>query len=401
MEQHFEKLNKVYLAKLKEVEKYKFKRYIYSELLKLVKEKRMIALLKGVRGCGKTTILLQLANELLERKKKVFYFSADHFIFSSIKLFDFIEFLFENKGYEYIFIDEIHRYNNWATELKNAFDSFNLFVLASGSNSAEIAKGKQDLSRRAIEIPMAVLSLREYLSIKHKKELPKVSLQDIVNNFHTLPKKLIYEDLGYYLNYGALPLFHEYSAETLEKMYVNILRRILDEDMLSFNFTSEVLMHARNVLAYIALNPPGEISISSIAEKVGLSKGAVSSLLNALEDCGVIYQLKHAKKGKKLLMLQRKILVAPPFRSILCRELATQPNIGSLREDFFVTSVQHLKPKYFMHKDDPDFKVGKYFFEIGGKSKKIAKHLKKKILLVKDVSFSLEEIPLFLFGYLF
>ena len=125
---------------------------------------RLIGLV-GPRGVGKTTLLLQLIKQNYPDHKKVLYFSADHIYFKSISIYSFIESLFLRHGITSIFIDEIHKYDNWAQELKNIYDGFpEIKIVFSGSSSLDLKKGSYDLSRRAIMYYLPGLSFREYLN---------------------------------------------------------------------------------------------------------------------------------------------------------------------------------------------------------------------------------------------
>src|SRR3989338_9794664 len=99
------------------------KRYVYSELRNLLsqfqalKNKKPCILIPGIRGIGKTTIMLQLFSDL----KDAFYFTADSLLVKSSTLYSLVE-QAHRTGYKTVFIDEIHRYPNWAAELKNIYD---------------------------------------------------------------------------------------------------------------------------------------------------------------------------------------------------------------------------------------------------------------------------------------
>src|SRR5579872_5174961 len=80
--------------------------------------------LVGPRGVGKTTLLLQYIKNELYKEGKSFYFSADLVYFQQTTLLEFVSNLHQIEGYQVIFIDEIHKYQNWNQELKNLYDSF-------------------------------------------------------------------------------------------------------------------------------------------------------------------------------------------------------------------------------------------------------------------------------------
>ncbi len=122
-----------------------FRRYLYDSV---AWDSRMIGII-GARGVGKTTMILQHIKENLDSKKAL-YVSADDMYFGEHILFDLADDFYKNAG-EYLFIDEIHKCNDWSRELKNIYDSFpSLKVVFTGSSVLDILKGSAVLSRRAI-----------------------------------------------------------------------------------------------------------------------------------------------------------------------------------------------------------------------------------------------------------
>ena len=141
-----------------------FHRYMYDQISW---ESRMFGLV-GPRGVGKSTMILQYIKEHREGRRML-YVAADHLYFSSHTLVETVD-EFVKEGGEQIFIDEIHKYENWSRELKQIHDSHpDLKVGFTGSSVLDIYKGYSDLSRRAPIFTMQGLSFREYLALFHKK----------------------------------------------------------------------------------------------------------------------------------------------------------------------------------------------------------------------------------------
>ena len=177
-----------------------FKRYLYE---KLPWESRMLGI-TGPRGVGKTTMILQFIKENLDTKRAL-YVSADDIYFSENKLIELASDFYKNAG-EYLFIDEIHKYENWSLELKNIYDALpGLKVIFTGSSVLDILKGSSDLSRRAIIYSLQGLSFREYLNLFHNFNFRAKSLDEIIQNNttlegidHPLPFFKDYLKRGYY-----------------------------------------------------------------------------------------------------------------------------------------------------------------------------------------------------------
>ncbi|MCE5317431.1 MAG: AAA family ATPase [Parachlamydia sp.] len=137
-------------------------RYLYSTFNI---HNRMTGLV-GPRGAGKTTLLLQYIKNELYSAGKAFYFSADLVYFKQVSLLEFISDLHQKEGYQFFFIDEVHKYHNWNQELKNLYDAFpNLKFVFSGSSMLDLVGASHDLSRRAKMYHLHGMSFREYLVV--------------------------------------------------------------------------------------------------------------------------------------------------------------------------------------------------------------------------------------------
>ena len=77
--------------------------------------------IKGARGVGKTTLLLQRIKQFHPLDGSVLYASVDNIWFSEHRLYDMAT-EFAKRGGKYLFLDEVHKYPNWSQELKNIYD---------------------------------------------------------------------------------------------------------------------------------------------------------------------------------------------------------------------------------------------------------------------------------------
>ena len=147
-----DKLFKQFLKLLKETNT-GFFRYIYTEINW---KSRMIGL-TGPRGVGKTTLVLQHIKKNL-KSAETLYVTAEDFYFADNRLIDLAD-AFVKRGGKYLFEDEIHKYKDWARELKLIYDYHpELNVVFTGSSVLDIKKGASDLSRRAVMYNMQGLS---------------------------------------------------------------------------------------------------------------------------------------------------------------------------------------------------------------------------------------------------
>ena len=205
-----EKLFEKYIQKIQNVSTH-FTRSLIHE----INWKSRLIGIKGARGIGKTTLLLQYiklhhSNEL----EKTLYISLDSIWFSNNSLVDLVE-SFVKKGGKYLFLDEVHKYPNWSQEIKNMYDDYtDLQIVFTGSSLLEILNARADLSRRAIVYTMQGLSFREYIAIEKGVHLPIVNLEEILTNHVKLSQNILKEIKPFahfdaYLKMGYYPFYRE------------------------------------------------------------------------------------------------------------------------------------------------------------------------------------------------
>jgi hypothetical protein len=368
-----------------------FKRYLYE---KVSWDSRMVGII-GPRGVGKTTMILQYIKENLDTKKAL-YVSADDLYFSENRLVELADNLYKNAG-EYLFIDEIHKYNDWSRELKNIYDSYpTLKVVFTGSSVLDILKGSADLSRRALIYKLQGLSFREYLEYYHNYEIEVYSLEQIINNEvklanieHPLP---LFND---YLKNGYYPFGHE---NELNLRLGQIIVQTLETDIPQYaNLNVGTSRKLKQLLSIIAESVPFKPNFSKISEIINVSRNSLDDYFSYMEKAGLIGQLRNETSGIRGLGKVDKVYL--DNTNIIFNLAGEKLNLGNLRETFFFNQMR-LKNEVISSKK-ADFVIGDYIFEIGGKNKQ-QKQIEKdgKSFVVKDdIEFGyLNVIPLWAFG---
>ncbi len=363
--------------------------------------------IKGARGIGKTTLLLQYIKiHLKEDLDKTLYTSLDQVWFNSNSLIDLVR-QFSQKGGKYLFLDEVHKYPNWAQELKNAYDQYpELKIVFTGSSLLEILNARTDLSRRAVVYSMQGLSFREYLKIEKGLEFPALKLEDILQN-HTAIARTILEELKPlqffedYLKTGYYPFYQE--EKDLYYMRLNeVINLMLEIEMpLLRGVDVAYVSKLKQLLSIIARAVPFSPNVSKLSEKIQLNRNTLLTYFHYLDEVNLTKNLFKENTGINLLQKPMKIyLENTNLMYLLARD---QVNIGSLRETFFANQVGY---QHALHSiSHTDFSVDDtYFFEIGGRNKT------KKQLLGKPNSFVVKDdleigrdqvIPIWLFGFLY
>lgn len=386
-----------------------FKRGLYSE----INWNNRLIEIKGSRGVGKTTMLLQKAKEAEENEKKVLYFSSDLPFFYKNNLFDTAD-KFQKYGGEILFIDEIHKYpqkqkqNDWAQEIKNIYDAMpGLQLVYSGSSILQLYQSAGDLSRRKTTYFLNGLSLREYLIFNHKGEFRKFSLPNIIENHVEIAKEIsaqikILPEFQAYLKNGYYPFYNE-SPESFSQRLGDIINVIIDTDIPYVSEMTQVTAHKiKQLLAAISSTVPYTPNLSNTASELYITdQRTLIGYLNYLEKAELITTLGSRAIGNKILNKPAKIyLNNTNLMYAIDKQLV---NIGTIRETFFLNQMRYLFPVNYPK--TADFYVdNKYTFEVGGKNKGKTQinDFENSFIAKDDIETGYANvIPLWMFGFLY
>lgn len=353
----------------------------------------------GARGVGKTTLVLQHI-KLHEDINKTLFVYADDVWFSAHSLFGLAE-SFYKEGGKALYIDEIHKYNNWSQEIKNISDSFpRMKVCYTGSSVLDLQKGSHDLSRRLLDYHMYGLSFREYLSLSKGIEVPKHTLEQILAGEINFP----------FDRYRPIELFKEYLKEGYYPFFkrsgyylrlTHVINTVIEQDIPKFAELSVSMAEKLKTLLYIiAQSVPFKPNYTKIAQSLDTNRNVVSDLVVWLEKAGLINILRDDTGGIKLLGKVNKIYLNNPNLAYALSDEV--PNIGNIRETIFFAwlRVGHK----ITASPVSDFRVGDYTFEVGGKKKGKAqiKDVQNAYIVKDDIEHGFKEsIPLWAFGLLY
>lgn len=393
-------LRRKYLRLLKSV-KTDFKRYLYND----IDWNSNLIIIKGQRGVGKTTLILQYIKSNIRDLNKSLYISLDDIYFAHNTFSDLVEEFVINGGV-YLFIDEIHRYTSWSTELKNIYDFYpELKIVATGSSALEIKKGEADLSRRASVYHLHEMSFREYLALMYGSNFPIITLDEILINHESIAidiNKEIKTVLLYkkYLQQGAYPFVKGKDIQFYDKLN-SVINVIIDNDIPAIeNITYETSVKLKKLLYIITSSVPFKPNISKLSKKVETSRDMLLKYIYLLSGAGIINFITNSGVAGSLLRKPEKIYLN---NTTLMYALHNNPDIGTIRETFF---LNQLMAKHLVtYPKAGDFFVNdKYLFEIGGKNKtqKQIVGIDNSFVVADDIEYGFgNKIPLWLFGFLY
>lgn len=363
--------------------------------------------IKGARGVGKTTLLLQyLKLHFDENTQHTLYVSLDSFIFRNKTLFALAEEFVRNGG-KHLFIDEIHKYPNWAQELKNIYDDFpTLQIVFTGSSLLEILNSRVDLSRRVVTYNMQGLSFREYIALETGIYFDPLPLDTLLKE-HVKWARVIQEKINVfpyferYLQHGYYPFYKE-EIDLYEHRIEEIVNMMLEIELpLLRGIDIGLVPKIKQLLAIISESVPFVPNIAQLSKKMEIHRSTTMSYLYYLQEIGLTYHLTKHAKGSVRLQKPSKIYLENTNLMYVLASLST--NKGNIRETFFVNQLNYQYDVSYHEKTD--FLVNNnYAFEIGGKdkTKKQIAGIDNAYVVSDDIEYGYQNrIPLWMFGFLY
>lgn len=388
-----EKLYELYAKKLKTVST-DFVRYLYNQ----INWDSQLIVIMGARGVGKTTMVLQHIL-LTDAKKESLYVSADNTFFAGNTLYD-IATKFAQQGGKVLYIDEVHKYQDWSKEVKMMYDFLPyLKVVITGSSILELIRGTDaDISRRAIRYKLEGLSFREYLNFSLGLNIPTYTLEEILDGKVELPAEVKYPLAHFkeYLTKGYFPFFKQ---DDYYQRLENVINQTMEVDIPAYaKMNASTARKLKQLLYVISRSVPFKPNFTEIGRVISCDRGTVADHMVYMEKSTLIRQLNFTPDGMDLVQKVDKIYLG---NTCFIYALADEnPEIGNIRETFFYCAmcVNHKVTS----SPAADFLVKGHTFEVGGKSKK-QKQIKSvnDAFIVKDdiENAYMNIIPLWTFGF--
>ena len=287
------------------------KRKVFKKIRGFYDATDLIKVITGVRRCGKSSLMLTIADELIHKgisEDNIIYIDLDKRGYRNIKSADQLDALIEQKtmnikGIKYLFIDEVQNVENFE-EVLNGFrseDDYSIFVTGSNSYllSGELVT---KLTGRYIEFEIYTLSFEEYESMRmfYKKAISSNPI----------------EELSHYIIDGGFPRSIQFDSLADRRTYAqNVIKEIFEKDI-----RRRIKIRDRDsfeiVKNFIINNFASPISINNIVDSLRkngnlISKATVSKYIQALLDAKIIYECsRYDMKSKKSIKGEKKYYLA-------------------------------------------------------------------------------------------
>lgn len=380
---------------------------IVREIIHNINWNKQLISIRGSRGVGKTTLMLQYIKlHYAPGSKEVLYCSLDSFYFTQHSILELAEQFYLNGG-RHLFLDEVHKYPTWKSEVKQIYDDYpNLKIVVSGSSLLSIRKGDADLSRRCFPYYMPGLSLREYLIFYKNINLPKHSLDSLINNAPSICHEVLEKCspvamFNEYCQMGYYPFF-DGNKEDYYISIENVVNYIIEQELPTLEGVNPAYIRKIKVLVSVLANSlPFEVDITKLSKTLEINRETVMHYLNVLNNGDIISLLysdllsvKKMQKPDKIYLQNTNLLFA----------LSNNIESGTIRETF---TMSQLKPfhKIEYGKQKGDFLIDdKWRFEIGGTGKgftQISGEKDSYVFADNIENASGRKLPLWLLGFLY
>ena len=379
----------------------RFKRYLFNQINW---DARIISI-KGARGVGKTTMLLQHILMSYDDIDKTLYASLDDLWFATHSLMDLVDWA-DRHGITRLYLDEVHRYAEWSLTLKNIYDNYpDMSIVYTGSSLLVIDNATVDMSRRQTPYTLRGMSFREFLALEGVLDTEAVSLEEVLEN-HVRKAVEITRHIKVaslfeaYLSYGYYPFYRD-STDDFPSRLRETVAVVIDSDLPAVEKVSfETLQKVKKLLMIISERVPFEPNMSQLWRQLSTDNELGLKMLYALDKAQVLALLSAKGKSYKSLTKPDKIYLGNPnLMHVLCPSV----DKGNERETFFINQIGvHNDVSY---PGRGDFLVnGKHLFEVGGKKKTFEQiaDVPDSYLAVDDTETGYgNRIPLWLFGFLY
>ena len=267
--------------------------------------------IKGTRGVGKTTFLLQYAKEKFGTDHSCLFINMNNFYFSKYTLVEFAA-EFVKRGGKVLLIDQVFKYPEWSHDLRACYEMFpTLKIIFTGSSVMRLKEENPELSGIVKVYYLRGFSFREYLNLQSGNCFRAYTLQEILENHEQIAKGILSKvrPLDYfqdYMHHGFYPFFLEkrnFSENLLKTMNMMIEVDILLIKQIELKYLSKI----KKLLYLLAVDGPVAPNVSQLATEIQTSRATVMNYIKYLADARLINMVypkgeEFPKKPSKLMM---------------------------------------------------------------------------------------------------
>ena len=357
--------------------------------------------IKGTRGVGKTTFLLQYAKEKFGTDRSCLFINMNNFYFSKYTLVDFAG-EFVKRGGKVLLIDQVFKYPEWSHDLRACYEKFpGLKIVFTGSSVMRLKEENPELSGIVKVYYLRGFSFREFLNLQSGNNFRAYTLQEILENHEQIAKTILrnvkpldfFQD---YLHHGFYPFFLE-KRNFSENLFKNMNMMIEVDILLIKQIELKYLSKIKKLLYLLAVDGPVAPNVSQLAAEIQTSRATVMNYIKYLADARLINMVypkgeEFPKKPSKLMMHNTNLMY-----SIYPVKVDEQDVL-----DTFFMNTMYKDHKLYKGDKGTSFMVdGNLHFRICAEGCKFKNNPNVYYALHKLELGHGNQIPLWLFGFLY
>jgi predicted AAA+ superfamily ATPase len=280
---------------------------------------RMIGI-KGTRGIGKTTFLLQYAKERFDiNDRQCLYVNMNNFYFQGHGIAEFAG-EFCRRGGRVLLIDQAYKQSDWSQELRKCYDTYpSLKIVFTGSSVMRLKEENPELNGIVKSYNLRGFSFREFINLLTGNDFRPYSLEEILHDHERIIKQILpkvqpnryFQD---YIHHGFYPFFQEqrnYSENLLKTM--NMMTEV--DILLIKQIELKYLTKIKKLFYQLAEEGPKAPNVSKLAQDIETSRATVMNYIKYLTDArllNMIYPVgeEFPKKPSKVMLHNSNLLYA-------------------------------------------------------------------------------------------
>ncbi|WP_346696640.1 ATP-binding protein [Barnesiella viscericola] len=364
------------------------------------KNSRLVGI-KGSRGVGKTTFLLQYAKENYGLDRSCLYINLNNLYFTEHTLREFAG-RFYDQGGRVLLIDQVFKYPGWSEELKYCYDHFpELKIIFSGSSVMRLKEENPVLAGLVDSYNLRGFSFREYLNLMASTQFPSYTLDDIIAHHKSIAQEICsrVNPLDYfpgYLHHGYYPFFLD-KANFSENLVKNI-NMIMEVDILLIKqIELSYLPKVRRLMYLLSVQSPAPTNVSQLSKDIQISRATVMNYIKSLKDARLINMLY--REGEEFP--KKPAMVYMHNTNIIYSNRSVQVDAQAVRETFFYNTL-HKDHRLNMGSKNAQFLVNREkLFRVQGSVPR-SRINPNFYYAVDDLKVGSDNlIPLWLFGFVY
>lgn len=344
------------------------KREALDKLISYLPLKQIITI-TGIRRCGKSTLVKQAINYLIEsgvEAKNIFFINLEHPQFLEHRHNPaFLETIYEAylklmnpKGKVYCLFDEIQYFENWQVYIKSKYESSDIKYIITGSNSSMLSNELNTLlSGRSLNIHLDTFSFSEFLAYK---------IIDYSDEFNRVKNRIdIARAKDEYLEWGGFYEVFEIEDEMIKKeILISYAKNIIYQDIIPrYSIRNSEIVE--RLFFYLLNSVTGVLNYTTLSKTFNISDKTIKEYINYFEDVFLLKRMdKFHNKQKERIKSSKKIYALD--NGFLQIASSHSKNLGNKLENMVFTILNQTcdELNYLKDTKEIDFKCKENLYQV-------------------------------------